>query len=85
MKTSFDLVEAIYEEASRFYAEQGTVPEAVALSPASYRRLIELRCQEQSIGNLIIGCAPILQFTTAVGTLRIVIDELLGDTVVEIG
>jgi hypothetical protein len=84
MKTSFGIIEAIHEEASRFYAEHGVAPEAVALSPGSYRRLIELCSQEHRIGNLIIGCAPLRELVTRGGKLRVVIDELLADTVVEI-
>ncbi|HLF19300.1 MAG TPA: hypothetical protein VI704_00785 [Bacteroidota bacterium] len=84
MNTTFDLIEAIQEQASCFLHETGFAPEAVAISPNSYRRLLAIKSQEQSIGNLIIGCSPLTQFQTAAGTLRIIIDEILGDTTVEI-
>ncbi|MGH2567419.1 MAG: 5'-nucleotidase C-terminal domain-containing protein [Bacteroidota bacterium] len=90
MKTTFDLVEAINDEASRFQQQYGHAPEAVALSPVLYRRLIELRCQEQSIGNLKVGIfglttpetnvlsqpAPVFVDTNIVETAAAMVDTL---------
>ena len=80
MNTTFDLIEAIHENAGRFREETGFVPHAIEISPTSYRRLLELRSQDESFGNLLIGCTPLSSFETAAGTLSVLIDELLSDT-----
>jgi hypothetical protein len=80
MKEIFDPVEAIFELIEAFYFESGQVPTAVVLSPHTYRRLLEIRSDEFTIGNLVIGCAPITIIATPWGDIQVVLDELMEDT-----
>ena len=71
MKPVFDLVGTIYEEIAWFLTNTGRAPLQIVVSPASYRRLLELREE-----------AP--QLAPTLWTLDIVIDEVLPDTEVEV-
>ena len=84
MKEVFDLIEAINETAMRYRDETGVNARTVAISPSSYRRLLEISAEEGKIGNLIIGCSAIQKIDTLAGTLDVVIDELVPDTSVEL-
>jgi hypothetical protein len=84
MSQVFNVVEAINEEATRFHETSGFTPTVLSVSRALYRRLVELRCQNQRIGNLVIGCAPLASFLTPVGDLAVVIDEMLVDDALEV-
>ncbi len=83
MKEVFDLIEAINETAMQYRAQIGNVPTTIAVSPRSYRRLLEIKASEQRTGNLVIGCTPVRELETPVGKVNIVIDETSSDTTVE--
>ncbi len=55
-------------------------PQSVSVLLGTYRRLIEFRCREERIGNLIIGSMPLKVLKAVFGEIEVVIDELLGDT-----
>lgn len=80
MNKVFDVVETINERIRKYVSCAGSSPKAILLSPASYRRLLEINSVDQEIGDLLIGCIPLRSFTTAWGNIRVVIDEMLGDT-----
>lgn len=84
MKQVFDLIDTIIESAMDYFGRTGVKPVAVAISRGSYRRLLEIKSWEERIGNLIIGCRPLEEIETPLGKIKIVIDELLVDTSVEI-
>ncbi len=84
MKKIFDPVEAIYDMIESFYFESGRTPSGIVVSPNTYRRLLEIRSDECKIGNLIIGCAPIMVFSTPWGDIHLIIDELMEDTRVDV-
>ncbi len=84
MKQVFDLIEAINDRLTQFLDQEGLTPNAIAISPASYRRLLEIKSWEWRIGNLIIGCAPMREIETPLGKASIIIDEILSDTEVEV-
>jgi hypothetical protein len=84
MKQIFDVVEAIHGEVARCFDENGLVPASVAVSPSSYRRLLEITSLEGKIGNLVIGCRPLREMETPFGRVNIVIDEIISDTEVEV-
>ncbi len=85
MKQVFDLIETIIETAMDYFERTVVRPAMVAISRSSYRRLLEIRSSEESIGNLIIGCRPLEEIETPLGKPKVIIDEILEDTVVEIG
>jgi hypothetical protein len=76
----FDIIELIHEKVAEYLEKTGTTPHTLAIAPAVYRRLIELRAQEHAIGNLVIGCKEVKEVITSLGNLRIVIDEVLRET-----
>jgi hypothetical protein len=80
MKKVFDLIEEIQQRVRQFSDETDARPRAISLSPAAYRQLVELHCQENSIGNLVVGCRPLTSYETLAGTVSVIIDEMLGDT-----
>ncbi len=84
MNKVFDVLEAINERIRKYVSCAGSSPTSVQLSPSSYRRLLEINSVDQEIGDLLIGCIPLRSITTAWGSIRVVIDEMLGDTDVEI-
>ncbi len=84
MKQVFDLIETIIETAMDYFERTGVRPATVAISLSSYRRLLEIKSWEERIGNLIIGCRPLEEIETPIGKLRVIIDEILVDTAVEI-
>jgi len=84
MKELFDLIEAINDGVVQYRDETGVTPTTLTVSPASYTRLIEIKAWEERIGNLIIGSFPLSDIETPVGKMKIVIDEVLADTVVAI-
>jgi hypothetical protein len=84
MNQVFELLETIKVELTSYLQRKGVIPAGVSISRNSYRRLVELKAWEGRIGNLVIGCSPLTHFETPVGKIRIVIDEMLSDTAVEI-
>ncbi|HWP82752.1 MAG TPA: hypothetical protein VNN76_08865 [Bacteroidota bacterium] len=84
MNNIFDLIEAIHESVRRHVEESGSVPTAIALSRAAYRRLLEIRSAGEETCGLIVGCTPLLSIPTAWGSIRLLIDEMLDDTMLEI-
>jgi hypothetical protein len=80
MHRIFDLIEFIEEKVLEYFEKTGERPHCVAIAPAAYRRLIELRAQELAIGNLVIGCKEMKEVETSLGNLCIVIDEVLPET-----
>jgi hypothetical protein len=79
-----DLLEAIKEKLLSYARRTGATPAEVSISPGSYRQLVELRAWEGRIGNLVIGCSPATHLETPLGKIRVVIDEMLSDAVIEI-
>jgi hypothetical protein len=84
MRKIFDPVEAIFDKIESFYFDTGRAPEGILLSPKTYRRLVEIRSDESRVDGLVIGCAPIQFFPTPWGDIRLQIDEMLEDTLIEI-
>ncbi len=84
MKEVFDLIEAINDRVIQYRDQTGHIPTTLAISPGSYRRLLEIKSWEARIGNLIIGCAPLQQIETILGKVNIIIDEMLNDTAIEV-
>lgn len=82
-KEVFDLIETINETAMQFQEHRGCAPTSLAISPRSYRRLLEIIAWEQRIGNLVIGCTPVRKLETPFGKVNIVIDEMSSDTKIE--
>jgi hypothetical protein len=67
MKGVFDLVESIYETIVENFEMTGREPQALVLSPASYRRLLEIKSDDPAAINPL-------------GHFRLVIDEIFPDT-----
>jgi hypothetical protein len=84
MEQVHDIIEAINEKVHEYVGRTGVAPTRIAISPGLYRRLLEFTAWVGRIGNLIIGCAPITEFETSSGKLRLVIDELIPDMNIEI-
>jgi hypothetical protein len=84
MEQVFDIIEAINEKSREYFYARSQKPVMLSVSPGSYRRLIEIRAAEGRIGNLIIGCSALEEVVTAVGKLKVVIDEMLQDTAIQI-
>ena len=84
MKNVFDILEAIEEKVAEFLDRCGRIPAAIILSPGSYRRLVEMRSMDITVGNLIIGCVPLKEVDTSAGKVNVVIDEMLSDSYVEV-
>jgi hypothetical protein len=85
MSSAFDIISVINQLLARCLAEFDRIPEAILLSRDVYRRLVELRSVDSTIGDLVIGCFPICDLATQLGTVRIVIDESMTDGAIEIG
>ena len=84
MNKEFDPVDTINKQAIGFREETGKKPCRLIVSREIYRRLVELTSFANSVGSLIIGCSPVLEIETSEGKLRVVIDEMLGETAVQI-
>jgi hypothetical protein len=84
MEQVHDIIEAINQKVNEYVERTGVSPTRIAISPGLSRRLLELTAWVGRIGNLIIGCAPITEFETSSRKLRVVIDELIPDTKIEI-
>lgn len=84
MKQVFDLIEAINEGVMIFVEENGRTPSEVTISKGAYRRLLEIKSEESMIGNLLIGCSPIVEIDTPIGVIHLSIDELLSATEVAV-
>ena len=84
MEQVHDIVEAINEKVKGYLQRTGLVPTSIAISPGSYRRLLEITAWEGRIGNLVVGCAPLSQIETPSGKVNVIIDELISDTQVEV-
>lgn len=84
MKQIFDLLEAINEQVMLFAEQHGQTPDEVCVAREAYRRLIEIRADETRIGNLVIGCVLMTVIETALGNVRLSIDEMLSETEVKV-
>lgn len=84
MNQVFDLVEEINEKVTEYFYRTGLKPSMLAISPRSYRRLIEIESFKRAICNLIVGCRALREVTTALGRVSVVIDESMSDTEVEL-
>ena len=84
MKQVYDLIESINDKVMEYLKRTGLVPSSIAISPGSYRRLLEITAWEERIGNLIIGCRQLKEIETPFGKLSVIIDELLANTAVEV-
>ncbi len=84
MQASFDAVETINERVRMFREKTGRKPVFLAVSRDIYRRLVEWISAVNSVGNLIIGCAPIMELETSMGRLKVTIDEMLGETGIQL-
>jgi hypothetical protein len=82
MKKVFDLIEAINESVAMFLDANGRKPDEVSISRVGYRRLLEIRADDGMIGNLVIGCAPIVEIETEAGRIRLSIDEMVSETTI---
>ncbi len=70
-----DLNRIVLEE---FY-RKGVKPKCLAISRELYRRLIEAACARHTGDAGRIGSRALDQITTPIGSIEIVIDELLAD------
>ena len=84
MEQVHDLIEAINEKVNRYLQRTGLIPTSIAISPGSYRRLLEITAWEGRIGNLVIGCVPLSEIKTISGKVKVIIDELVSDTEIEV-
>jgi len=84
MRKIFDPLEAIYDRLESFYFKAGRMPNAIVLSPNTYRRLLEICLKELRYEEFIPGYAQVVLFQTPWGAIQIVIDELLGDMQVSV-
>jgi hypothetical protein len=76
----FNLLGTIDRKAIEYHKLNGCKPASVSISPNSYRWLLELKAQENAIGNLVICCSPLTHVLTSAGKQSIVIDEMCPDT-----
>jgi len=84
MEQVHDLIEAINEGIKDYVHRTGLVPTSISISPRSYRRLLELTAWEGRIGNLVVGCVPLIEIKTTSGKVKVIIDEMISDTEVEV-
>jgi hypothetical protein len=84
VNTVFDFIEALNKKINEHLGRGGNIPVSVAISRRLYRRLMEMRSAESTIGNLVIGSSPVSEIQTAWGKLAVYIDEMLSDVDVEI-
>ena len=84
MEQVHDLIEAINEKVNGYLQRTGLMPTSIVISTGSYRRLLEIIAWEGRIGNLVIGCVPLTEIVTASGKVKVIIDELISDTEVEV-
>jgi hypothetical protein len=71
MRQVFELLDEIYQQMTEYIDRTGHPPRRLALSPRSYRRLLELMLNEPAL----VG--PLCD-------IRLIIDELMPDTEVHI-
>jgi len=79
MNATLDIRTMINTAVEEFAAATGRRPEEVRISPASYRRLIEVESADPDLGNLMIGCLALLKIQTSLGWMVLAIDEILAD------
>ncbi len=84
MNTVFDFVEALNTKMEEHVGRGGQTPTNVNISRWLYRRLMEMRSADHTIGNLVIGSFPLSEVVTAWGKLTVLIDEMLADTDLEL-
>ena len=84
MNQVFDLLQAINEKAEEYYQEKEERPSVVSISPGAYRRLLELRLAELADSGQELVLTAVFTLMTCVGLLRVLIDEMLADTVIEL-
>ncbi len=84
MKKVFDPIEAILEMINLFYGESGRAPAAIVVSRNTYRRLLEINPAECQVGCMRQGVATISIISTPWGDIKLIIDEMLEDTRVEV-
>jgi len=83
MNQVFDIIEAINEKTLEYFYTRSQKPATRAVSPYSYRRLIEIKSLEEATENLILDCAAMREVVTRVGKVNIVIDEMLPDDAIQ--
>ena len=84
MKQVFDLLEAINEKAEEFFQATEQTPRVVSVSPRAYRRLLEIRLADLIESEQEAVLTAIETIKTSVGVLRVRIDEMISDLVVEV-
>jgi hypothetical protein len=83
MRQVFDLLEAIRERVLEHLYNTGVKGTHVALSPRSYRRLLEVHRSRGGV-PVAAGCGAIGEIMTPVGRLSVLIDELIPDTEIKV-
>ena len=84
MNQVYALIEAIDTEVKLYFDRTGASPEAISISPVSYRQLLETRAKCERTGDQVMGCWRIDAVETPFGNVRIMIDELLLETEVDV-
>jgi len=84
MKKVFDPVEAIFETIEVFFSEYRRMPAALVVSRNTHRRLLEISPADCKVGNVMNGILPVSVVSTPWGHIKLIIDELLEDTRVEV-
>ena len=84
MKQVFDLIETINEKAEEYFKTKERKPATVTVSPRAYRRLLEIRLAELLDTGRDVLLTAMETISTGVGSLRIIIDEMIADTVIEV-
>lgn len=82
MNKVYDVMQAINEKTRMYHEKTGMKPSTVSVSRDNYRRLIEML--SIALGNLVIGCTPLLELETTEGKLRVIIDEMLAETGIQL-
>lgn len=82
MNKVFDVMQAINEKTKMYHEKTGKKPATLFVSRDIYRRLVEI--MSFALGNLVIGCSPLSELETGLGKLRVVIDEMLAETGIQL-
>ena len=82
MNKVFDVMQKINEKTEMYHEKTGKKPAMLFVSREIYRRLIEM--MSIGLGNLVIGCSPLSELETSLGKLRVVIDEMLAETGIQL-
>jgi len=84
MNQVFVLIKAIDKKLRLYFDLTGRSPETISISPLSYRQLLETRAKCERVDNQMMGCRRIDAVETPFGNVRLMIDELLLDTEVDV-